>query len=63
MRKVLIGVLAIITSYAISWAVVVSFIKLITICFSVNFQLKIATGIWLILCALKFVFHNSERSK
>lgn len=60
MRKGLIVVLAMIIGYAISWAVIVGIIKLITMCFSIGFSLPVATGIWLILCLLKLIFYKSE---
>ena len=60
MNKVLVFISAIVLGYAISWAVIVGVIKLITMCFSIGFSLPIATGIWLILCLLKLVFYKSE---
>ena len=36
--------------YAISWAITVGLIKLICFCFGIAFSLKVATGIWIILC-------------
>ena len=60
MNKGLVFIIAMVLGYALSWAVVVGIIKLITMCFSIGFSLPIATGVWLILCLLKLVFHNSE---
>ena len=60
MRKGLILIIGLIVGYAISWAFTVGIIKLITMCFSIEFSLSVATGIWLILCLLKLVFHKSE---
>lgn len=60
MNKGLVFIIAMVLGYALSWAVVVGIIKLITMCFSIGFSLPIATGGWLILCLLKLVFHNSE---
>lgn len=37
---------------AFSWICTCGIIKLITLCFSLNFSWKIATGIWLILCLI-----------
>lgn len=59
MNKGLGFIIAMVLGYALSWAVVVGIIKLITMCFSIGFSLPIATGVWLILCLLKSVFHNS----
>lgn len=56
----LIAVLGLIVSIVISWAVIVGIIKLITMCLSIGFSLPVATGIWLILCLVRWVFHNSE---
>ena len=61
MSRTLVVVLALVIGYAISWAIIVGIIKLITICFSIEFSLPVATGIWLILCLLKLVFYKSER--
>ena len=60
MNKGLVFIIAMVLGYALSWAVVVGIIKLITMCLSIGFSLTIATGVWLILCLLKLVFHNSE---
>lgn len=60
MNRLLVMVIALIAGYAISWAVIVGVIKLITMCFSLEFSLPVATGIWLILCLLKLVFHGPE---
>lgn len=56
----LIAVFVLIVSIVISWAVIVGIIKLITMCLSIGFSLPVATGIWLILCLVRWVFHNSE---
>lgn len=58
----LIAVFGLIVSIVISWAVIVGIIKLITMCLSIGFSLPVATGIWLILCLLRWVFHNSVGS-
>lgn len=42
--------------YAISWAATVGIIYLITLCFALEFNLLIATGIWLVVCLLKAIF-------
>ena len=55
----LIAVFVLIVSIVISWAVIVGIIKLITMCLSIGFSLPVATGIWLILCLVRWVFHNS----
>lgn len=60
MHKGLVIVISLVAGYAISWAITVGIIKLITMCFSIKFSLPVATGIWLILCLLKLVFHKLE---
>lgn len=60
MSKILVAVLALVIGYAISWGITVGVIKLITMCFSIGFSLPVATGIWMVLCLLKLVFHKSE---
>ena len=59
-RKGLVTILILIVGYAISWAITVGIIKLITMCFSFDFYLAVATVIWLILCLLKLAFPKSE---
>ena len=54
--KALIGVLIFIGIMAISWAVTVGLVYLICLCFSWNFSLLIATGIWLGIFLLKQLF-------
>ena len=41
------AILFVMATAAISWGITVGIIKLICICFSLEFNLKIATGIWL----------------
>lgn len=60
MRKILVFVVAMAVGYALSWAFCVWVMKLIAMCFSWPFSLPVATGIWLILCLLKLLFHKSE---
>ena len=60
MRKILVFVVVMAVGYALSWAFCVGIMKLITMCFSWPFSLPVATGIWLILCLLKLLFHKSE---
>lgn len=43
--------------YGISWIVTCGIIKLITMCFGLEFSLAVATGIWLIICILKSIFN------
>ena len=43
--------------YGLGWIVTCGVIKLITMCFGLTFKWSIATGIWLIICILKSIFH------
>lgn len=45
----------------ISWAATCGIIKLITLCFGIDFSWGIATGIWLILCLLSMTFNKSSK--
>lgn len=42
--------------YAISWIGTCGVIKLITMCFGMEFNWSIATGIWLIICFTRGIF-------
>ena len=59
-HKGVVCALIIVFGYALSWAVTIGVIKLITMCFSIGFSLPMATGIWLIMCLLKLAFYKSE---
>lgn len=61
--EVLIATLIVIAIYAISWAVTVGIIKLIAMCFSLQFSLLVATGIWLIMILLRSIFHATINNK
>lgn len=59
-----IGVILVVgVTLATSWALTCGMIYLITVCFSLIFSWKIATGIWLILCLLSSFFRSSNKSK
>ena len=47
--------------YGISWALTVGLIKLICVCFGLMYSIKIATGIWIILCILQSWFKSSNK--
>ena len=49
--------------YGISWIVTCWIIKLITMCFGLEFSWAIATGIWLIICILKSIFNVTVNNK
>lgn len=52
----LISILILAIGYVLSWAITVGLVYLICFCFSLEFNLLIATGIWLVLCSLKLLF-------
>lgn len=49
MLKVIIAALLLIFKVALSWAVNVAIVYLITRCFHVGYSLEMATGVWLAL--------------
>ena len=49
--------------YSVSWIVTCGIIKLITLCFGLEFSWSIATGIWLIMCLLWPMFSNHTTVK
>lgn len=57
-EHLIIVAVALIIEYALSWGTTVGIIKLITLCFHINFSLLFATGIWLALCLVKMMFHS-----
>lgn len=63
MREWIIALILLAGSYAISWALTVFIVKLITMCFSWDFSLAAATGVWLILCLVGDLFHKSGEGK
>ena len=63
MRKWIIDLILLAGSCAISWALTVFIVKLITMCFSWDFSLAAATGVWLILCLVGDLFHKSGEGK
>lgn len=56
MYKIIGTLLGIIIAYAICWILTCGIIKLITMCFGLQFSWAIATGIWLIILVLKNIF-------
>ncbi len=59
-KPILFIILIIITFTAISWGVTCGIIYLITLCFELNFSLKVATGIWLVLGLLSGIFSKGS---
>ena len=54
--KIIWFIIGIIIALALSWAITVGLIYLICLCFPWQFNLLVATGIWLIMIILKMVF-------
>lgn len=54
--KMICGIIGTIIGFALSWAISVGLIYLICLCFSWQFNLLVATGIWLIMIILKSIF-------
>ena len=52
----LLVILLFIVGYALSWAITTGMIYLICLCFSLEFSILTATGIWLVLCLLYWFF-------
>lgn len=55
-------VFVILTCTFMSWTITCGIIKLIAVCFGIGFSFKVATGIWLILMLLKFVFGAQDKT-
>ena len=56
-RSVIAAILLFAVLYGVSWIATCGIIKLITICFGLEFRWSIATGIFLIICILKSIFN------
>ena len=46
----------------LSWAITSGIIYLICLCFHLNFSLKIATGVWLVLLLISGFFRQPKNS-
>lgn len=51
-----------ILSYGLSWLITCGLVKLIGLCFGFAFSWKIATGVWLVVCLIKFIFPSNKNS-
>lgn len=60
---VIVSILIVAISYGISWIVTCGILKLITMCFGLDFKWTVATGIWLIICILKSIFNVTVKNK
>ena len=53
--KVIIILVTTVATLVISWGICCGLLKLISICFGLNFSVKVATGIWLVLAFIKLL--------
>lgn len=53
---IILTIVLLIISCALSLVVTCGIIKLITICFGLKFKWSVAIGIWLIMCLLSAIF-------
>ena len=60
MKRFIVSALIIALTYAISWAITIGILYLISLCFSWEFNLLIATGVWLVMCLVKLLFPNKD---
>lgn len=63
MIMLVVTIILILFAAALSWAITVGIIKLITMCFGMTFSLLVATGIWLILCLVSGFFKGVSNQK
>lgn len=56
----IIAILIIFVCYGSNWLLTCGIIKLITICFSINFSWMVATGIWLVLVLISLFFKRNS---
>lgn len=61
--SIIIALIIIAVLCGISWAIVSGFVWLICLCFSIEFNFLISTGVWLILFLLNLVFGKPSDSK
>lgn len=57
----LVVIVILVLGCVLSWCVVVGLIKLITMCFGLVFNIKIATGIWLLIVLIKLIFSRKDK--
>lgn len=58
--KVIFCILMTVILFGVSWIATCGIIKLITLCFGLEFRWLPATGIWIILIVLKNIFSSSK---
>ncbi len=60
-KKIALNVLITTGIYGISWIITCGMVKLITMCFDLEFTLSLGTGVWLILCLLRWTLHDNNK--
>ena len=63
LKAILTVLLVLILGYGMFWAVTVGILKIVAACFGWSMPLVRATGIWLILCLISFVFTCKKEGK
>lgn len=64
MKKTMKAIIILVTTIAtlgISWGICCGLLKLISICFGLNFSIKVATGIWLALAFIKLLRGTNKK--
>lgn len=61
MKHLFIAALIILGGYALSWAIITGALWLICLCFGGQFNIAVATGIWLILCLWKLLTYKVKK--
>ena len=56
----IIFILIILLSYGISWIITCGVVKLLSMCFGFVFTWQLATGIWIVLCLLRWVISAAK---
>lgn len=55
-KGIIVVILILSIAYLASWLFTCGIIKLIAMCFGLEFKWSIATGIWLVICLAKGIF-------
>lgn len=50
----MVALVAIVALFGASWGICCGLLKLISMCFGLNFSIKVATGIWLVIIFVNF---------
>ena len=61
MKHLFIAAIILLCGYALSWTIIVGALWLISLCFGWQFNIAVATGIWLILCLWKLLTYKGKK--